>query len=585
MAAIGLFALASCGQPEPSPPTLEQARAALSHGDPLGAEVILRKLLEQGVPRAELAALLGKAELEQGELVEARRWLNDGDFDDATRGEGFQALGCLELREGRMSEAGRAFDKALKSNPEDPTLWVDIGRLRYLGGEHLQALEASARAVELGPQNQVALQFRAQLVRDAYGMQAALQWFEAALQHHPDNLDLLGDYAATLGELGRGKDMLRIVRRMTEIDRRHPRALYLQAVLAARAGNDDLARRLLQLGNQRHRDMPAGMLLSGIIDLRGGNFDSAAQEFEQLLRIQPDNRRVRLLLARSLALGGNHRELVHRFGAEARLPSASPYLMTLVGRSQEALGDREAAAWYLDRAAAPRRGNLVALRAETPLDVAEMRGTEQGRNVLALVRGLIVAGNPSEAARRAEAFLDRHPGSADALTLAGDANLAARNLPRAIELYEKSAGIRRNWPLTRKLISAYRAAGRNSDAAALIRAYAASDPANVDAVALLAQLEQSQGSLERADLLYDHALELGRWRDPDLMSARASLALAQGKAQDALALARRAYLLQRGNARSAEVLAITLAANEANGSQAMLAKLDAMGEDARLAHR
>lgn len=585
LAAAALLALSSCGEPAPPPPSLDEARAALSRGDPLGADIILHQLLEQGVPRAELAALMGEAELAQGELVEARRWLEPGEFDDASRGEGFHALGRLELREGRLPEAGRAFDEAFKSIPDDPELWVDIGRLRFLGGEQVQAIEASEKAVEFGPQNPVALQFRAQLVRDAYGMQASLHWFEAALQYNPDNLDLLGDYAATLGELGRAKDMLRVVRRMTELDRRNPRALYLQAVLAGRAGKYDLARRLLQLSNQRHREMPAGMLLSGIIDLRSGNYASAAQEFDKLLRQQPDNRRVRLLLARSLALGGNHRELVHRFGEEARLPSASPYLTTLVGRSHEALGDREQAAWFLERAASPRSGNLVAVQGDTPLDVAQMRGIEQGRNVLALVRGLIVAGNPAQAAQRAEAFHQRYPGSADALALAADANLAARNLSRAIELYEASAKVRRNWALTRKLVSAYRAAGRSGDAIALLRAHVAGDPANVEAVTMLAAAERADGATDRAALLYDHAIVLERKRDPDLMAARAELALEQNRPKRANTLARKAYLLQRENAQSARVLARVLAQSKADGAGAMIAKADALSREARLARR
>lgn len=586
LAAVGgLLALAGCSEPERPPPSIDEARAALSRGDPLGAEIMLHQLIEQGTPRVEVAALLGTAELEQGELVEARRWLEAGEFGDATRGEGFHALGRLEMREGRLGEAGQAFDRALESMPESPELWVDIGRLRFFGGEQVQAVDASEKAVEFGPQNPVALQFRAQLVRDAHGMQAALYWFEAALQQNPDNLDLLGDYAATLGELGRAKEMLAVIRRMTEIDQRNPRAYYLQAVLAARAGKYDLARRLLQLSNQHHRDMPAAMMLSGIIDLRGGNFASAAQEFDKLAAMQPDNRRVRLLLARALALGGNHSELVHRFGEQARLPSASPYLVTLVGRSHEALGDREQAAWFLDHAARPASRNLVAVQGVTPLDVAQQRGVEQGSNVLSLVRGLIVAGRPAEAAQRAEAFHKRYPGSADALALAGDAHLAAKNLGKAIEYYEKSARVRRSWALTRKMIEAYRAAGRSADAERLLRAHVAGDTANAEAAFLLAALEREKGASQRAGLLLQHAMLVGARRDPDLLAARAALALDNDDTDRAIRLAREAYRLQRMNPAYAQLLGEALPENEEALAKALLAKAGRLDKSARLARR
>ncbi len=69
------------------------------------------------------------------------------------------------------------------------------------------------------------------------GLVASLPWFEKGLKAAPDDLSLLGEYAATLGEIGRAKDMLRVTRHMIELDGENPRAFYLQAVLAARAGN------------------------------------------------------------------------------------------------------------------------------------------------------------------------------------------------------------------------------------------------------------------------------------------------------------------------------------------------------------
>src|SRR3546814_17442909 len=59
------------------------------------------------------------------------------------------------------------------------------------------------------------------------------------------DLALIED-AATLGDLGRMRAMLAVTRRAIAADPADPRAYYLQAVLAARAGRFDLARVLLQ---------------------------------------------------------------------------------------------------------------------------------------------------------------------------------------------------------------------------------------------------------------------------------------------------------------------------------------------------
>ncbi|MCP5396933.1 MAG: tetratricopeptide repeat protein [Sphingomonadaceae bacterium] len=574
-----LLLLAACGDPPPPPPSVETAKEALRNGDALGAEIILRGLLDGGTPREELAAYLGEAELGQGELAEARRWLGDGEFSEGTSGHGFHMLGRLELREGNLPAAGQAFDRAYGFIPDDSNLWVDIGRLRYRGGEQLPAVKASIKAVELGPDNPAALQFRGQLVRDAEGMLAALSWFERAVEQNPNNLDLLGDYAATLGELGRARDMLQVVRRMTELDPRNPRAYYLQAVLAARAGNYDLARRLLQLTNQAHRDMPAAMLLSGIIDMRSGNYASASQEFDRLARLQPDNRRVRLLLARSLALEGSHRELAHRFGEAALLPSASPYLATLVGRAHEAMGQREQAAIYLDHATHPRTDNLIAVPGVTPLAVVESRGVEHGKDALSLVRGLIVSGQREAAAARGQAFRARYPGSADALSLAGDAELAARRIGPALELYEQSARVRRPWLLTRRMIAALDAAGRRNDALALLRSHVAGDPNNVEAVAMLARRAFDRQDFAQAALLLDHAMRSGGGRDPLLVSLRAEAALRSGETELALVMARQAYGLQRMNGVATNILGVALAqAGDQQGANALMAKASKLGD-------
>jgi len=155
--------------PAPEVPQFERAQQALADSDGFGAEIILREMLAAGTHLPKIAALMGEAELQQDQPAEARKWLESGEFSPETRGRGFHMLGRVETLAGNLPAAGQAFDQALKSMPDNPELWVDIGRLRYIGGEQTQAVEASNHAVKLDPENPAALQFRAQLVRDAEG--------------------------------------------------------------------------------------------------------------------------------------------------------------------------------------------------------------------------------------------------------------------------------------------------------------------------------------------------------------------------------------------------------------------------------
>ena len=173
-------------------------------------------------------------------------------------------------------------------------------------------------------------------MRDSQGFAAALPWFARGLQIAPDDLSLLGEYAATLGELGRAKDMLRVTRKMIKLDGHNARAFYLQAVLAARVGDDDLARRLMLRVGNTFQNVPAAILLTGILDLRADNTALAVRDFDQLFRMQPDNRQARELFARALLENGDASEVVERFAKPAQREDASPYLLTVVGRAYRA---------------------------------------------------------------------------------------------------------------------------------------------------------------------------------------------------------------------------------------------------------
>ncbi|CAN0589477.1 unnamed protein product, partial [Laminaria digitata] len=122
--AAALLSLAGCSDPVPDLTPIERAELALANGDGLGAEIMLRDMLANGTPRQEIAAFLGQAELQQNETPEARHWLEAGEFTDETRGRGFHMLGRLELIERNLPQAGKAFDRALQSMPDNPELWV-----------------------------------------------------------------------------------------------------------------------------------------------------------------------------------------------------------------------------------------------------------------------------------------------------------------------------------------------------------------------------------------------------------------------------------------------------------------------------
>jgi Flp pilus assembly protein TadD len=137
------------------------------HSTILLAEVAARRALAEGVPHTAVDAYLGEAAMLQHDPDDARQWLGPGQFDPASAQRAFHALGRLELDAGHFGAAAKAFDRALQAGKPDARLWVDVGRLRCRSGEQHLAANAVSSALAIDPKEPQALEFQAELVRDA----------------------------------------------------------------------------------------------------------------------------------------------------------------------------------------------------------------------------------------------------------------------------------------------------------------------------------------------------------------------------------------------------------------------------------
>jgi Tfp pilus assembly protein PilF len=470
------------------------------------------------IAAAAAVLAMGLAACSDGPALPQRRGLGEG-------GPAFTKLlaeATGDMERGALDDAGRKLDEARGLAPESPDLWLAIARLRLRGGEHLIALEAADRALAFGPEHAPALHLRALMVRDAHGAPDSLAWFEAARRAEPGNPDILAEYAATLGDSGAAQAMLDVVRALAEAAPDDPRVPWLQAVLAARGEQFTIARSLLTKSGAAEKGMPAAMLLDAVLSLEEGNADSAAASLEALVARQPANARVRELLARALFEGGREAELIRRFGPEASLPEASPYMLMLLARAHERLGDRAAAAPLLARAYTPMRAApvLLALRDGLP---APTTG----------VRRALWADNGAGARQQAQALRTRFPASADVAMLSGDAMLGSGDPRAALTAYALASEARRPWPVTRKAVWTFARHGNPAAADLLLTRQVAGEPQTASALFDLAMRQAARADWQRTALLLDHALQLGAGHDPALLELRMRAAREAGETAEA----------------------------------------------------
>lgn len=524
---------------------IAQARVFLALFDAAGAEGELTRALELGADRVVIRAPMAEALLLQGRADAALTWLGEGPVPASDAGYAARTLGRAQLALGNMDGAKAAFDRALEFTPDDSLLWTDIARFRLAAGDQAGGTEAADHAVELDRTNVRALQLRGELTRSQTGLAAALPWFERALAADPNDVSVLGEYAATLGDMGRMRDMLKAARQIVALQPDNPRGYFLQAVLAARAGKFSLARNLIQKTGGALERVPAVMQVEGVVEFQLGNYRQAIDRFERLAAAQPHNRRAAELLARALYAEGEHEVLLARFRPMADRGGASAYLLTLVARSLEAIGEGGQAVDYLARAAEPDTAPLLRIdEADEPWLLAEAarESPRDARAVIPYVRMLVARGDFTLAAEFAQPLAVANPGVPDAQLLLGDVYFASGNAPAALPLYVRAAQIRLSEPVVRRLSLALRETGRGSEADALLQRFVALSPANTGGLRLLANAHIDQRNWPAAiDSLSALHVRLGN-NQPLLL---ADLAMARMRSGDPAAAAHDARLAYR----------------------------------------
>lgn len=474
-----------------------QGRIYLELGDGGGAQAELDRARGAGMPEDSLAHLLAHAYLLQGSPDQALAEAAKASGPPITLAYAARIAARAEIALGEMDRAGAALDRAAQLAPNSSLVWSDIGHFRMMMGNIGGALEAAQRASALDPDNLEAIMLTGQLVRGQYGLMAAIPWLEKALEIDPTNVTVMGEMAATLGDVGRARDMLAMTRKILAIDPGNARAFYLQAVLAARAGNTSLARSLVYRVRGDMDDVPGMLMLQAVLDLQGGSAEQAAAKLEQLVARQPGNLTARRLLGTALWRSGDGASAIAALEPLARRGDADGYTLSVIGRAYEEGGNRDAASFFLDRASSPVRadpetfattGNGIMLGASTgnpdDADVAIPR-----------IARMIAGGQAGPALAEAERLRDRNRGAPATHVLVGDVLMALGRPADAANAYREAANIEFSEEIAMRMIAALQRSGQGGAALRVLDLFLSQNPRSVPGLLLAA----------------DHFMTVGRW--------------------------------------------------------------------------
>ena len=498
-AARNHFAAAVTAAPSDAAAQVALAETYLLLEDGVAAGGAIDRARSAGASEARLHHLRAAALLLQGD--------EDGAIAEADRAGGRFVTAAQRAKaralagQGDRAAAAALLDRLTTTAPRDVAVWRDLARVRFDIGDVGGANVAVQRALTLDRDDLAALVLRGELVRSQYGPVAALPWFEAALSHDAYYHRALIEYAGTLGDIGRNVDSIAAARRALAARPNDPQALYLMAVVAARAGDVALAGTLLDRSNGGLDGLPGGLLLSGAIDYASARYEQATVKWRALLGAQPMNLAARRLLGAALLRSGDAQGALDTLRPVALRADADSYTLTLVARAFEAQGQRDWAARFLDRAARPSvpraapfgqdddTGVLANAVAGAPSDPAA---------AVDYVRGLVENGRFAEAMRLSERVARSSSGAPPAQLLLGDVLAASGNFAAAAPAYTRAADLRFDEPTLLRLVEAWVQTNKRGQAADALALYLAQNPGSVVARRLLANLQLVSGDFNGA---------------------------------------------------------------------------------------
>ncbi len=525
------------------------ARTQIALGDGAGAEAQLNRAIKAGMPVAQLTHLGAHAALMQGDapraLILSRRPVASAVSQAYARRIEAAALAAT----GEMDAAARGYDAAVAANPNSSMLWTDIARFRLKQGNVGGAGTSAARAVELDPSNVEALILSGQLVRGQYGLIASIMWFDRALDVDPNNLVALGELAATQGDAGRYGDMLRLTRRMLAIDPVNARALYLQAVMAARARQYEVSRTLVYKIGDRMNGVAGMQLLKGILALEAGTWEQAKLALEPLQWNQRSNLVARRLYSIALLKAGETKEAFFRLAPLGDRADADSYTLLTLAAMQEGIGNWRGAGDLRDRAATSGRVTAPPfdLYGVFRPDMAASGRDDNADVAIPRIASLIASGDAGSALPLAQDVAQRNPGAAGAQMLLGDVLEATGNIAAAANAYRRAANVEFSENIALRLYSALQRSGQAAAALNVLDTFLAQNPQNLPATLLAANAQLQAGQWNTAIATIDSVrLRIGN-RDPVLLTGLGWAWFKKGDAVRGLRYSNAALQMAPGN--------------------------------------
>ncbi len=495
----------------------------LQQGEIPGAVKELRRASELGHAREEVIPLLLQAMVRAGEFDAVLKEFEGTRLPDArAQAVVFGALGDAHFGKGDVDKALKAYRDAIAADPAQADARVGLARALLVKGE-LDAAEAQARdAIARAEAHAEAHAVLSDILVSKGDLDAAVQALQAALKASPGTVHYHFNHVSLLMRKGQFEEAERALAAMQSVAAAHPTTRYLRAFMDYRAERLSEARDgLMQVLKQAPNYLPAE-LLAGTVMVRMNEHVLGRTHLGRVLERAPGQLMARQMLIASHLATGDATRALELLQPMLQMPDPSPRVLALAGQVFIANNDYQRAEEYFAKAAeaAPEdaRARLrlgVARMASGDADAAfaDLESAAQMDQAaiqadLALVVAHLRRGEADKALEAQLQLEQKQPDNPLVHNLRGGLMLAKRDVPAARAAFEKALALQPGYLAAAVNLARLDLAERQPEGAlARIRAVIQRDPRNVEAHLALAELQRATGAaaaevlatLERAD--------------------------------------------------------------------------------------
>jgi tetratricopeptide (TPR) repeat protein len=189
----------------------------------------------------------------------------------------------------RQEDAIPSLERLLIDAPNDPTIPMQLGVIRY-GQEKLrEAIRLFRRAQKLNPDLTDLRNWLWRALNRADSLEAALNLADEMAQAAPKDPRAGWYQANSLVRLGRPREALKALERVQELQPDNREARLLSAILLYDEGDTTGARTQLKAVLETYPDDRETLFRLGVLEERQGNTEEALRWFRRLIRLHPDD--------------------------------------------------------------------------------------------------------------------------------------------------------------------------------------------------------------------------------------------------------------------------------------------------------